>query len=77
MKEDRLRWGIIGCAGIAEKSVIPGILQSESSRVEAVSSRNRVQRDSTHQHRISSNIFPPVPRSIRTVSIPVTKNYGV
>jgi len=35
----KLRWGVIGCAGIAVGSVIPGIQQSETGEVVAIASR--------------------------------------
>ncbi|QGQ45363.1 Gfo/Idh/MocA family protein [Metabacillus sediminilitoris] len=35
----KIRWGIIGCAGIAKRSVIPGIQQSETGEVTAIASR--------------------------------------
>ncbi|WP_020616114.1 Gfo/Idh/MocA family protein [Paenibacillus daejeonensis] len=35
-----LRWGIIGCAGIAERSVIPGIQASETGEAAAIASRD-------------------------------------
>ncbi|UVI28532.1 Gfo/Idh/MocA family protein [Paenibacillus spongiae] len=35
----KLRWGVIGCAGIAVGSVIPGIKQSETGEVTAIASR--------------------------------------
>ncbi len=35
----KVRWGIIGCAGIAKRSVIPGIQQSETGEVAAIASR--------------------------------------
>ncbi|MFC5649106.1 Gfo/Idh/MocA family protein [Paenibacillus solisilvae] len=35
----KLRWGVIGCAGIAIGSVIPGIQQSETGEVVAIASR--------------------------------------
>lgn len=34
------RWGIIGCAGIAERSVIPGIQASETGEAAAIASRD-------------------------------------
>lgn len=34
-----VNWGILGCAGIAEKSVIPGILSAENAKLYAVASR--------------------------------------
>ncbi|MEX2461947.1 MAG: Gfo/Idh/MocA family oxidoreductase [Paenibacillaceae bacterium] len=37
---NKLRWGILGCAGIAVKSVIPGIQQSQTSTVSAIASRD-------------------------------------
>lgn len=36
----KIRWGILGCAGIAEKAVIPAILKEENSELYAVASRN-------------------------------------
>ncbi|MGM0877567.1 MAG: Gfo/Idh/MocA family protein [Bacillota bacterium] len=35
----KIRWGILGCAGIAKRSVIPGIQQSETGEVTAIASR--------------------------------------
>jgi len=40
LAEQKLRWGIIGCAGIAIGSVIPGIRESKSGVVSAIASRN-------------------------------------
>ncbi|NLK86126.1 MAG: Gfo/Idh/MocA family oxidoreductase [Clostridiaceae bacterium] len=39
MKKTVVNWGVIGCAGIAEKSVIPGILAANNAKLYAVSSR--------------------------------------
>jgi len=39
MSTQKLRWGILGCAGIAKKAVIPGIQQSETGIVAAIASR--------------------------------------
>ncbi|PFO09384.1 oxidoreductase [Bacillus sp. AFS076308] len=36
---NKIRWGIIGCAGIAKRSVIPGIQQSDTGEVAAIASR--------------------------------------
>ncbi|MBW5445374.1 gfo/Idh/MocA family oxidoreductase [Cohnella sp. CFH 77786] len=36
----KLKWGIIGCAGIAERAVIPGLQQSERNEVAAIASRD-------------------------------------
>ncbi|CAN7557099.1 Gfo/Idh/MocA family protein [Paenibacillus sp. LjRoot56] len=36
----KLRWGILGCAGIAIRACIPGIKQSETGVVSAIASRN-------------------------------------
>ncbi|MEH7119701.1 Gfo/Idh/MocA family oxidoreductase [Neobacillus vireti] len=36
---NKIRWGIMGCAGIAKRSVIPGIQQSETGEVAAIASR--------------------------------------
>ncbi|ANE48722.1 oxidoreductase [Paenibacillus swuensis] len=40
MTTRKLRWGILGCAGIAINSVIPGIQQSQTGEVAAIASRN-------------------------------------
>ena len=40
MKKAVINWGVLGCAGIAEKSVIPGILGANNAMLYAVSSRN-------------------------------------
>ncbi|MBP1995668.1 Gfo/Idh/MocA family protein [Paenibacillus eucommiae] len=39
MNTTKLRWGILGCAAIAEGSVIPGIQASETGIVQAIASR--------------------------------------
>lgn len=39
MSKTFINWGVIGCAGIAEKSVIPGILSAENAKLYALSSR--------------------------------------
>ncbi len=36
----RIRWGVLGCAGIAEKAVIPAIQSSRLGRVTAIASRD-------------------------------------
>ncbi|WP_248925661.1 Gfo/Idh/MocA family protein [Paenibacillus hamazuiensis] len=40
MEKRKLRWGIVGCAGIAKRAVIPGIQQSELGEVVAIASRD-------------------------------------
>lgn len=40
MVAGKLRWGIVGCAGIAIRSVIPGIQQSSRGEVVAIASRD-------------------------------------
>ncbi len=37
----KIKWGILGCANIARKSVIPGIMGAENSELYAVASRSR------------------------------------
>lgn len=37
----KLKWGILGCASIAKRSVIPGIQLSEMNEVAAIASRNK------------------------------------
>lgn len=39
----KIKWGILGCANIARKAVIPGILGSENSKLYAVSSRSKAK----------------------------------
>ena len=38
--EVKIRWGILGCAGIAGRSVIPAIARSETGKLGAIASRN-------------------------------------
>jgi len=40
MERTKIRWGVLGCAGIAEKAVIPGILSAENAILYAISSRS-------------------------------------
>lgn len=37
----KIKWGILGCANIARKAVIPGILAADNSELYAVASRNK------------------------------------
>lgn len=39
MEKTIVNWGVIGCAGIAEKAVIPGILGADNAKLYAVASR--------------------------------------
>ncbi len=39
MEKSKVNWGIISCAGIAESSVIPGILSANNAQLYAISSR--------------------------------------
>ncbi|WP_274649708.1 Gfo/Idh/MocA family protein [Paenibacillus humicola] len=43
----KLRWGIVGCAGIAIRSVIPGIMQSATGEVSAIASRGIAKAEET------------------------------
>lgn len=43
MTEKKLRWGIMGCAGIAIRAVVPGIQQSARGEVVAIASRNEAK----------------------------------
>ncbi|MNK29569.1 Glucose--fructose oxidoreductase precursor [compost metagenome] len=40
MSGKQLKWGVLGCAGIARHAVIPGIMQSELGVVAAIASRD-------------------------------------
>ncbi|MFD2610940.1 Gfo/Idh/MocA family protein [Paenibacillus gansuensis] len=44
---NKLRWGVIGCAGIAVNSVIPGIRQSATGEVTAIASRGLQKAEET------------------------------
>ena len=37
----KIKWGILGCANIARKAVIPGILGADNSELYAVASRSK------------------------------------
>jgi predicted dehydrogenase len=39
MDKSVVNWGVIGCAGIAQSSVIPGILKADNAKLYALSSR--------------------------------------
>ncbi|MCY0874746.1 MAG: Gfo/Idh/MocA family oxidoreductase [Firmicutes bacterium] len=43
MANEKLRWGVLGCAGIAMRSVIPGILRSQRGTLAAIASRDLVR----------------------------------
>ncbi|QHT64059.1 Gfo/Idh/MocA family oxidoreductase [Paenibacillus lycopersici] len=43
----KLRWGVVGCAGIAVHSVIPGIKQSATGEVTAIASRGIAKAEET------------------------------
>lgn len=43
MANRTLRWGVVGCAGIAKRAVIPGIQNSETGEVAAIASRDAVK----------------------------------
>lgn len=40
MTSKKLKWGILGCAGIAKRAVIPGLFQSQFNEVAAIASRD-------------------------------------
>ncbi|MHA6483568.1 Gfo/Idh/MocA family protein [Paenibacillus sp. strain BS8-2] len=40
MTANKLKWGVLGCAGIAKRAVIPGVQASEFNEVTAIASRN-------------------------------------
>lgn len=43
----KLRWGILGCAGIAKRAVIPGIRASSSGELAAIASRDHSKAQQT------------------------------
>lgn len=43
MAEKQLRWGVLGAANIARRSVIPGIQGSDTGRVAVIASRNEAK----------------------------------
>ncbi|MNI09680.1 Glucose--fructose oxidoreductase precursor [compost metagenome] len=47
MSSNPLRWGILGCAGIAVRAVIPGIRASETGIVTAIASRDLTKSQET------------------------------
>lgn len=47
MSTQKLKWGIMGCAGIAKRAVIPGVHLSEWNEVAAIASRNMEQAKQT------------------------------
>ncbi|MBG9791709.1 oxidoreductase [Paenibacillus dendritiformis] len=47
MMTHKLRWGILGCASIAIRAVIPGIRASETGEVAAIASRELVKAEET------------------------------
>lgn len=40
MSKSKVNWGVLGCAGIAEKSVIPGILSAKNAQLYGIASRS-------------------------------------
>ncbi|TDF99638.1 Gfo/Idh/MocA family protein [Paenibacillus piri] len=49
MEQRKVRWGILGCAGIAKRAVIPGTQQSETGVVAAIASRDESKAKQTAQ----------------------------
>lgn len=45
MSKTYINWGVIGCAGIADKAVIPGINSANNAKLYALSSRNEEKLD--------------------------------
>ena len=39
--EREVRWGVLGCAGIARKAMIPAILNAKGAKLYALASRTR------------------------------------
>ncbi|RXZ84292.1 gfo/Idh/MocA family oxidoreductase [Paenibacillaceae bacterium] len=46
---NKLNWGVLGCAGIAVRSVIPGMRASETAEVLAIASRDLAKAEETAQ----------------------------
>lgn len=46
MTARRARWGVLGCAGIAEKRMLPALLRAENAELYAIASRTREKLDS-------------------------------
>ena len=42
--ERKIRWGVLGCAGIAEQRTIPGLLKAANAELYAVASRGRSEK---------------------------------
>ena len=40
MREGKLRWGILGCAGIAERALIPAIREARNAELAGIAARN-------------------------------------
>lgn len=47
MSLSKLKWGVLGCAGIAKRAVIPGVQASELNEVAAIASRSLDQASRT------------------------------
>ena len=47
MAEQPVRWGVLGCAGIARRRVIPALLEAEAAELVAVASRSMEKAPST------------------------------
>jgi D-xylose 1-dehydrogenase (NADP+, D-xylono-1,5-lactone-forming) len=54
---DPVRWGVLGCARIAEQWVIPGILAAETAELTAVASRSQEKADATAQQFSASKAY--------------------
>lgn len=76
MGQSMLRWGILGCAGIAKRAMIPGIQASETGIVAAVASRDAQKAQETAEQLNIPNWYASYEalledRSIDAVYIPL------
>ncbi len=54
MSSKKINWGVLGCAGIAEKHVIPALLQADNAVLYGIASRS----DSERLHRFAEKFRP-------------------
>lgn len=82
MKKPQLRWGVLSCARIAQKEVIPAIQSSQTGAVVAIASRNQELAHTvaeTHQIPMVSSSYEDLIRldSVDAVYIPLPNHLHV